>query len=35
MSANRAQILIRAVDQTKTAFDSIKRGLPVDKATCL
>jgi hypothetical protein len=24
---NRAQILISAVDQTKTAFDSIKRGL--------
>ena len=27
MSTNRAQILISAVDQTKTAFDSIKRGL--------
>jgi hypothetical protein len=27
MTANRAQILISAVDQTKTAFDSIKRGL--------
>jgi hypothetical protein len=24
---NRAQILISAVDQTKSAFDSIKRGL--------
>jgi hypothetical protein len=27
MASNRAQILISAVDQTKTAFDSIKRGL--------
>lgn len=27
MANNRAQILISAVDQTKTAFDSIKRGL--------
>ena len=27
MARNRAQILISAVDQTKTAFDSIKRGL--------
>jgi len=27
MASNRAQILITAVDQTKTAFDSIKRGL--------
>ena len=27
MVSNRAQILISAVDQTKTAFDSIKRGL--------
>ncbi|BAO82911.1 hypothetical protein SMCB_0683 [Serpentinimonas maccroryi] len=27
MAVNRAQILISAVDQTKTAFDSIKRGL--------
>ena len=27
MASNRAQILIRAVDLTKTAFDSIKRGL--------
>ncbi len=27
MATNRAQILISAVDQTKTAFDSIKRGL--------
>ena len=27
MASNRAQILISAVDQTKAAFDSIKRGL--------
>ena len=27
MASNRAQILISAVDQTKSAFDSIKRGL--------
>jgi hypothetical protein len=27
MASNRAQILISAVDQTKTVFDSIKRGL--------
>ena len=27
MASNRAQILISAIDQTKTAFDSIKRGL--------
>jgi len=27
MASNRAQIMISAVDQTKTAFDSIKRGL--------
>jgi len=27
MASNRAQILISAVDQTKTAFDSIQRGL--------
>lgn len=27
MASNRAQILISAVDQTKTAFDTIKRGL--------
>jgi len=27
MASNRAQILISAVDQTRTAFDSIKRGL--------
>ena len=27
MASNRARILISAVDQTKTAFDSIKRGL--------
>lgn len=27
MAYDRAQILIRAVDETKTAFDSIKRGL--------
>lgn len=27
MASNRAQILIRAVDETRAAFDSIKRGL--------